>query len=1061
MNKEIAQRRLNEVVQVDTVTNSTADFLATHVPFRQIKLKHGGGRSQEFEPISEEDIWNSYVSSPGDRHQFIIVQGASGTGKSHLIRWLYTKFEAKKENLTDEAVMFIRRSDNSLKATIKQLLDLPETANLPNREIYERLAIVGHDINPQNLKDALYASLQGKVRADSRSGNTDLLTRNEKKKLYELLGNSDFQDNYIMQNSEHSPIERIYRRVAPVELPKGYNEELAHFQADDFKIDVDFLGRLEDDPKAFSFAEKLYDEPDDLPQRTADYLNQFVESVIQDATHLQPGDFEGIFTEIRQELYRRGKKLTLLIEDITSFTGVNEALLNVLTDAHTGTAQIPGQERCRLSSIVGTTTEFYELFRDNFKDRISEEIYIEDTALTESGGSQALFELAARYLNAMSLPDNVLMDWAGNGATAGSLPVHERTEESYWPTYTMNSGQELSLYPFTKNALTTLVAGMQEGHRTPRYFLTEVLFTTVQHILNGDPTTFPPAYSNIRLNQLQWRSSGERSKIIEQCPDEQRERLNRFVLTWGDRTANQFKMDGIEYLSGIPIPIYNEFGFPELQGIKEAPSSAAADQNATESAHTQTKTPESATEAATHQILAVKPPKAASSPSQASYQKQFENIEQWLNGGILADDRKDLRQLLENFVSSVIDWQAEGISLDLLGKIIESNKFLAIERCSRGTGIYTFPADLSTYQILDCLLKWRYLGNRSWTFEGAEASVYAATNWLYGVKDKIVESVINSTSQADGLCFYAECAVSASIECLLLSGTAITPSSLPYQLFAQHIDTPNLDSESKNIHSSAWREIFKYLKKSPDLGDTLQTAHDYFNIKQSLLPATKTSLQLTSLEKCLERLASNDYMVDTTAAETAIESETLGSRQKPMEVALHLARKLPETVKKEQDFLREKIQPVLLAFDLEKSGIGGLSTKHLATLAESTEKYCKAVRDADRSACVTMIQPKLYKSIKATPEPILQAAQHIATALEEKPLWELLPYLAQNHLTDLNPLLEILTQIDKSLVKARQAMPSDVPDLPGYISPLEKNREQSLKAADQALLTLEKIGGDI
>ena len=67
--------------------------------------------------------------------------------------------------------------------------------------------------------------------------------------------------------------------------------------------------------------------------------------------------------EIRKEIKRQGKNLTLLIEDITAFTGVNVALLNVLTTEHTGMYE--SQELCRISSIVGTTEKYFNV---NFMD---------------------------------------------------------------------------------------------------------------------------------------------------------------------------------------------------------------------------------------------------------------------------------------------------------------------------------------------------------------------------------------------------------------------------------------------------------------------------------------------------------------------------------------------------------------------------------------------------------------------------------------------------------------------------------------------------------------------
>ena len=58
---------------------------------------------------------------------------------------------------------------------------------------------------------------------------------------------------------------------------------------------------------------------------------------------------EQVFVEIRKEIKRQGKNLTLLIEDVTAFTGVNVALLNVLTAAD---ADIPSSFRGR-SDVTG------------------------------------------------------------------------------------------------------------------------------------------------------------------------------------------------------------------------------------------------------------------------------------------------------------------------------------------------------------------------------------------------------------------------------------------------------------------------------------------------------------------------------------------------------------------------------------------------------------------------------------------------------------------------------------------------------------------------------------
>ena len=182
--------------------------------------------------------------------------------------------------------------------------------------------------------------------------------------------------------------------------------------------------------------------------KLAAYLNQFVNDVIQRCAGIEPGDFRQIFQDIRKELYRLGKNLTLFIEDVTSFTGVDDALLDALIVEHTGMNE--GEHLCRISSIVGTTNDYLQNnFRDNHKDRITKCVYIPTDAMSEAG----VFEFVGRYLNVMSLPESVVSDWAKNQARPEDYPVHEVKEGTAWEVVEIADGKKLCLYPFTKNSI--------------------------------------------------------------------------------------------------------------------------------------------------------------------------------------------------------------------------------------------------------------------------------------------------------------------------------------------------------------------------------------------------------------------------------------------------------------------------------------------------------------------------------------------------------------------------------------------------------------------------------
>ena len=155
MNLSIAKERLAAVVKPDSITASQGDFLVTHVQIKKLVLLN----KFEFVPssqkyTSEEDIYKQFILNPNNRHQFIVVYGQSGTGKSHLIRWFEAKYEADKPE--DEVVLFIRRSDNTLKGTIRQLLQKPEVQEISNKDIIKRLANASVAVPEDKLKDMIY-----------------------------------------------------------------------------------------------------------------------------------------------------------------------------------------------------------------------------------------------------------------------------------------------------------------------------------------------------------------------------------------------------------------------------------------------------------------------------------------------------------------------------------------------------------------------------------------------------------------------------------------------------------------------------------------------------------------------------------------------------------------------------------------------------------------------------------------------------------------------------------------------------------------------------------------
>ena len=185
MNPSIARKRLQQVLRVDAVNSSQSDFLATHVPFRNVVISKRENGVLSEDTMTEESIFNTIFACDdvSEKHQFIIVEGSSGAGKSHFIRWMYAKLNSNEEYTDSEKVLLIRRSDNTLKGTIKQLLEIEEVKNLKNKEVYERLVKANQTISEQKFKSEIYHKFIVEIDTDE----TETLRRTTRKKLKALL----------------------------------------------------------------------------------------------------------------------------------------------------------------------------------------------------------------------------------------------------------------------------------------------------------------------------------------------------------------------------------------------------------------------------------------------------------------------------------------------------------------------------------------------------------------------------------------------------------------------------------------------------------------------------------------------------------------------------------------------------------------------------------------------------------------------------------------------------------------------------------------------------------
>lgn len=985
MISEIAKSRIGEVIRIDTVTSTQADFLATHVPVSNIHIKKKWDSKTE-QIFSEEQVFNKYVLNSKDEHQFIIVIGSSGAGKSHLIRWFAARLEQSAPD--NEVVLFVRRSDNSLKGTIKQLLELPEVANIPNKAVYDRLVRATSTIDNKKLKDMIYQNFIVEIKNDE---SDEILSNNEKKRLIALLQDEQFQARLLR---EEGAIERIYQKVAENET--GDNRDvIALFDTCDFYVDVDFCDDLITNGAAKN-AMKMADAilaDDEMPVRLADYMNTLVNKVIQMCAGLEPGDFEQVFVEIRKEIKKQGKNLTLLIEDITAFTGVNVALLNVLTTEHTGMYE--AQELCRISSIVGTTEKYFNVnFMDNHKDRVTQFFSIPDDVF--GSDSQMLYEFVGRYLNAMSLNSSVLETWVKDGAGAKDYPIHKPEERAKWDSITIDGGKELDLFPFTKNAISNLYKCiLQPDYRTPRYLLRDVVERVVRNYLYKKESFPEFTIEYIDSVQMGW----ETQEYIRQHVNENEvERVTRFVRIWGDATANSYVEDetNIEYVAGLQKGFFEDLGIPYFEGRKVTVEKQLNSQKVERQLQKQKETETTKSEE----------PKINS--EMAAFMKGQKMLEIWIDGGILnvgtttrdvVNITKARDEINKKFLPYAINWQSEGVSLDNLNRVKNTKDFIGFERQKRGAkdALVILPATRETQGVMEAFLAYVTIGHGSWNFANSAMMVYRVQVWLEKWKNDIIEAVNNFDNH---FVDYQECAIAIEMIREILQGvfTDTKIEGIP----VSNLMANNLMKAGRNSHCKEWNAVAGMIL---DTGTKIKDViTQYYNTIQGTFTSKQVFIRYSEFKATVEKIQKQRLFIPD---EQLKKNDPIPQRREIREILEKIQIRLPKVAEAEKDRANLVLQQLKLFIDCED-----FEEDDIQDLVRKINDFYTA---ANKAMINIYCKSEELDKIKKDAKTICISLKEVMDGLKKDDTIDVLMHFSKDPLSKVEELLALLVSVSKHM----------------------------------------------
>ena len=898
MNIEVAKKRYKDVFRPDVINNTQGDFLATHVPMKNLFVTEQAEVTPQDRkhPLSEEEVFDIFFA-PNEEDQFVLVKGASGAGKSHLIRWFYTMLEIRKDE--NEVVLPIRRADNTLKGTIKQLIELPEVKNMPNTDLYKKLASASTTIPEIELKNTIYYAFVNLIESDDGKAGEDkerMINRVDRQHLVALLQNALFKEKLM---SEDGPIERIYCKFAENKTTE-VNDKAAEFVLSDFEVDSDFFNELLNsgaDEKARKIANKLIDN-DVFVKKIVDYINLFVEKVIQRCAGLEPGDLGLVIQEIRQELFKQGKTLTILIEDITAASGVDDSLLDALLTNKKGYTD---RKLCRINSIVGSTDGYYvDKFRVNTKARIEHFINVPDDMF--SNDSNGLIEFFARYLNTVSLTELEIEKWLTDKANADSYPIHEVTLGDGWGEFKLGNSV-INLFPFTPKAITFLYKKQDANLRHPRALMRDILEPYLKNAID-DIYEYPKKRSSLEGMDPTLQNAIYNRNDLD---DNTKIRLTQFMYIWGDGTNNVYTKKGVRYIGGIADTVYTQLGLPIFDGKEvEVP---AVDVQISSPVDTQIEDDK------------VKPPIIVKENEQVAI--ALKEVDKWIEdksyklniGQTTANVRalNDARKNINSYLYAVIDWASEGVPIDAMVRVRDaSNKFLvAFERQTmKSDAVVTLPASIESRKIIEAFVRWSEVGGKSWNFEGSTDYLFRVQKWTESIKPMIVQSVMRYDQKEIDYFSYA---TAAEYYRLIFNGLCKNYQN-PQNFSVEMLLQKNDPEENANGHSKNWNDLQKKLNGSDGM-DNRNCVLQYYNLPQgTAVNSTNYEYDYVAFNKAVRRV------INTGLVYTDDELQLDDPVRKRRLVSEHLKfvlDRINNVVEEEKRILNEKIETIKQIIDID------------------------------------------------------------------------------------------------------------------------------------------------
>ena len=705
----------------NTANLSAADnhyFLASHAPIRRIvdeRTKQEVTDSQYFD----------LVFRSAHRNVQAIVYGEPGSGKSHLIHWLKLRCNdavRMSEDLRDVRCVLIERRNGSLKDALAQIVEqLGDQFSQYVQKIHTALRQISSDTARKELAGQFRLELGSRrVDRDLRPLPADL------RHLSECFVAPGFGEWLCRDGGAiHQLISRLNDASSVEE-----RQTVPAFSAADFLPTPE---RRHQNPPIVRELIDQFLEDEDLCRQACATVDAVTRDAVLGMTGLTGIDLQNVFFDIRRELARQGQRLFLLVEDVSVYQALDRELVVAFEP------QVR-QGLCDLRVVFGMTQPGLEAVRampDNQFQRIT---YIHSVSRSQTRWGDDPDELArfmGRYLNTIRLSDPRVKDLAAmrrdgqdvaiSACDACPHGVREHCHKEFGAVE-FEPGVQVGLFPFTRVAPSRwfgLFSDRAQANfsQTPRALLTQLLFPGLEHPAHI-PDQFPPESIPIPLVGLPFWTAFEQ-QYCGNWLNEERKRLRRLAAAW-------VNADSAHELAQALDGLRQSFAFPEFTRtpvLEPRPATILA-------ARTGSRPPER------------RAPSTA--PAPAEFQRVLSVIEEWRAGKPLREDSVP-RELLFDLIKNSISWQdIRSVPPQEILRLLKKDIIdIEDQRVKARGALVRFPRNEETADLLRALLRFRYLGNNSWSFEDGERFKRMVAFWLRHNHERVAACLVPQVPDAE------------------------------------------------------------------------------------------------------------------------------------------------------------------------------------------------------------------------------------------------------------------------------------------------------------------------